>query len=93
MGYDGLFFGRNDYADRHLRLNKTEMEMVWQPSRSLGDKVDLFTGILYYSIYGPPPGFCFDTKCTDPPIQVSVCVCLFVCLFASVFFKLVEKYF
>ena len=69
MGYDGLFFWRNDYDDRNQRLKDNLMEMVWRPSPSLGPKSDLFTGILFYG-YGPPPGFCYDVKCTDPPIQV-----------------------
>lgn len=70
MGYDGLFFWRNDYDDRNNRLKDNLMEMVWRPSPSLGPKSDLFTGILFYG-YGPPPGFCYDVKCTDPPIQVA----------------------
>lgn len=72
MGYDGLFFWRNDYDDRNNRLKDNLMEMVWRPSPSLGQKSDLFTGILFYG-YGPPPGFCYDMKCTDPPIQVDCC--------------------
>ena len=69
MGYDGLFFSRNDYDDRKQRLTSNTMEMVWRSSVSLGPSSDLFTGVLFYG-YGAPPGFCFDVKCTDPPIQV-----------------------
>ena len=69
MGYDGLFFWRNDYDDRNQRLKDNTMEMVWRPSASLGPTSDLFTGILFYG-YGAPPGFCFDMKCADQPIQV-----------------------
>jgi lysosomal alpha-mannosidase len=71
MGYDGLFFWRNDYDDRNNRLKDNLMEMVWRPSPSLGPKSDLFTGILFYG-YGPPPGFCYDMKCADSPIQVTI---------------------
>lgn len=74
MGYDGLFFARNDYDDRNQRLKDNTMEMVWRPSASLGPVSDLFTGILFYG-YGPPPGFCYDIKCKDPPIQVTGIIC------------------
>ena len=47
------------------------MEMVWRPSTSLGAQAEIFTGVLFTG-YGPPPGLCFDTFCTDPPIQVTV---------------------
>ena len=69
MGFDGLFFARNDYDDKNQRLKDNTMEMVWRPSKSLGNASDLFTGITLFH-YGPPPGFCFDLLCADPPIQV-----------------------
>ena len=71
MGYDGLFFWCNDYDDRNQRLKDNTMEMVWRPSPSLGPKSDLFTGVMFYG-YGPPPVFCYDLKCNDPPIQVKL---------------------
>ena len=50
MGYDCLFFARNDYDDKNQRLNIQDnmMEMVWRPSRSLqlDNASDLFTGIM-----------------------------------------------
>lgn len=33
----------------------------------VGEKSDLFTGVLFNN-YGPPPGFCFDILCSDEPI-------------------------
>ena len=30
MGFDGLFFGRLDYADKEKRLKEKNMEMVWK---------------------------------------------------------------
>jgi lysosomal alpha-mannosidase len=30
MGFDGLFFGRLDYADKDNRLKKKTMEMMWK---------------------------------------------------------------
>ena len=71
MGFDGFFFGRIDYADKHLRLNTSTMEMIWRGSQSLKEASDIFTGVLYNG-YGAPKGFCFDAKCGDPPIQVSI---------------------
>ena len=68
MGYDGFFFGRNDYDDKILRLNKTKMEMVWKPSKSLGGAADIFTGVTYNN-YAAPRGFCFDMLCDDQPIM------------------------
>ena len=69
MGFDSFFFARIDYADKTLRLNKSELEIIWQGSQSLSFASDIFTGVLY-DHYNPPSGFCFDIKCQDPPIQV-----------------------
>ncbi|CAI8011181.1 Lysosomal alpha-mannosidase [Geodia barretti] len=68
LGMDGFFFARIDYDDKNQRLSDKTMEMVWQSSQSLGAAGDIFTGVLYY-FYGPPPGFCFDVRCSDQPIQ------------------------
>ncbi|XP_055376537.1 lysosomal alpha-mannosidase-like isoform X1 [Condylostylus longicornis] len=67
MGYDGLFFGRLDEADKLNRLITKNMEMVWKANKDLGESSDLFTGALYNQ-YQPPPGFCFDILCADEPI-------------------------
>ena len=32
MGYDSYFFGRNDFADKAVRLANKTLEMVWQGS-------------------------------------------------------------
>ncbi|XP_065891997.1 lysosomal alpha-mannosidase-like [Dysidea avara] len=68
MGFDGLFFARLDYGDKNTRLDKKTMEMVWRGSSSLNEDTQIFTGVLYHH-YTPPDGFCFDQKCSDPPIQ------------------------
>ena len=68
MSFDGLFFGRIDYADKNLRLKQQTMEMVWRGSRNLGQDSDIFTGVLYNG-YNPPKGFCYDQFCTDNPVQ------------------------
>ena len=70
MGFDAFFLGRISYDDKVLRLNQTNMELVWRGSSNLADN-DIFTAV-NYNLYQPPPGFCYDTKChtQDPPIQV-----------------------
>ena len=68
MSFDGLFFGRIDYADKNLRLKQQTMEMVWRGSRNLGQDSDIFTGVLY-NVYNPPKGFCYDQFCHDSPIR------------------------
>ena len=70
MGFDALFFGRHDYDDHAIRMNQSTLEMVWQPSKSLGAGGDLFTGVMFNG-YGQPDGFCFDTVCQNDFIQVS----------------------
>jgi hypothetical protein len=37
MGFDGLFFARADYQDRHTRNSTKTMEMVWKASANLGE--------------------------------------------------------
>ena len=69
MGFDGLFFGRQDYDDHARRINESRLQMMWQPSESLGASADLFTGVMYNG-YGQPDGFCFDTVCQNDFIQV-----------------------
>ena len=64
-----MMFGRIDYDDLANRMNTSEMQTIWRSSSSLGSMADIFTEALY-RLYVPPPGFCFDTKCTDPPIMV-----------------------
>ncbi|XP_014672953.1 PREDICTED: lysosomal alpha-mannosidase-like [Priapulus caudatus] len=68
MGYDGLFFGRMDYDDFKKRKEDKTLEHVWKGSANLGEAAYLFTGALYNG-YNPPPGFCFDQFCDDPPIM------------------------
>merc|ERR1719189_2759223 len=35
MGFDGLFFGRLDYADKEKRMRERSMEMIWKGKRIL----------------------------------------------------------
>ncbi|XP_052778477.1 lysosomal alpha-mannosidase-like [Mya arenaria] len=69
FGFDGLFFGRLDYQDKNHRLNTTTMEMLWHGSPdNLGEKSDLFTGVLY-NLYQPPGGFDFNQYSSDEPFM------------------------
>lgn len=44
------------------------MEMIWRGSRNYGKDSQIFTGVTY-NRYSPLVGFCFDDRCSDPPIQ------------------------
>ncbi|CAH1119882.1 unnamed protein product [Phaedon cochleariae] len=67
LGFDGLLLGRIDYQDKNFRLATRTPEMVWRASQNLGEKSDIFTGVMY-NTYSPPGGFCFDILCSDEPI-------------------------
>ena len=82
-GFDGLFFGRNDYQDKKFREASKTMEFLRQSlkgllSTYLGSKIlvensmnegTLFTGVNQHG-YNPPDGFCFDWVCEgDQPIM------------------------
>jgi trehalose-6-phosphatase len=58
-GYHGLYFARIDYQDKANREDKSDLELIWRGSSSLGKGTQAFTGVLYYH-YCPPPGLCFD---------------------------------
>ena len=67
MGYDGLFIGRDDILDEFERAYKKTREMLWRPSRNLGQAADIFTGLLPIG-YATYPFLCFDSSCSDNPI-------------------------
>lgn len=67
MNFDGLFFGRLDWHDKTQREIDRTMEMVWSGSDDLGERANLFTGVLPNG-YNPPDGFCFDDTCSDEPM-------------------------
>lgn len=69
MGFDAFYFARIDYEDKIARIESQRLNLVWQPSPSLGASADIFTGVLFHH-YSPPPGFCFDAvRCDDPEVQ------------------------
>nr|CDS23033.1 lysosomal alpha mannosidase [Echinococcus granulosus] len=67
-GFDGVFFQRMDYREKRRRLKDREMEVLWKADPT-DNTTGLFTHMLYQS-YCSPPGFCFDSKCDDPPMIV-----------------------
>lgn len=67
MGMDAWYFGRIDYQDRIEREAALTLEVVMQPSESLGQSADIFTGVMRG--YGPLPGFNFDWGSKDQPMQ------------------------
>ena len=70
VGFDGLFFGRIDYADRDARIRTNRTEFIWRASESLGPAAQVFTGVFQTNnVYGPPDGLCFDLFCGDNPVQ------------------------
>ena len=56
------------WYDQSKRLVEQRMEMLWRGSRNYEEASQIFAGVLY-NRYSPPPGFCFDQFCSDPPIQ------------------------
>lgn len=71
MGFDGLFFGRVDFQDYAVRNQTQRMEMLWKGNANIGEKSWIFTGILP-RVYTAPQSFCFDYRCSDEPIKVSI---------------------
>lgn len=67
-GFDGVFFQRMDFREKRKRLHDKEMEILWRPDDK-DNTSGLFTHILYQG-YCSPPGFCFDSKCNDPPMII-----------------------
>ena len=68
MGFDALFLGRVDFQDKALRERMKTLEFIWKSSPSIGDKCDIFTGILP-NVYWPPKGFCYDINCFDETLN------------------------
>ena len=52
VGFDALYFARIDYQDYANRVNKTELEMLWRASPSLGASAQVFTGAFHNTNYG-----------------------------------------
>jgi len=72
MGFEGFFFARIDHADYKLRVNNSDLEMIWNPSPLVGGKeASIFTGVLFNG-YSTPIGICFDISCDDAPIRVRI---------------------
>ncbi len=46
MGFDALFFARQDYQDIAQRVKTNTLEHMWQASEELGTRGDLLTGMM-----------------------------------------------
>ncbi|XP_029840933.2 lysosomal alpha-mannosidase [Ixodes scapularis] len=68
MGFDGQFLGRIHLDDKKWRQDNKLMEFLWRANKYLGEKGDLFTGVLP-NVYWPPHGFCFDMYCADETVR------------------------
>ncbi|XP_055327449.1 lysosomal alpha-mannosidase-like isoform X2 [Paramacrobiotus metropolitanus] len=68
MAFDGIFLGRIDFQDKAQREANRTMEVIWTTSPNLGQRSQIFAGILPNG-YSPPLHFCFDTLCHDSPIM------------------------
>ena len=60
MGYDSVFFARQDYQEYNKRSKDRTLEMLWQGNDDFPGERDLFTGGLVDTSYGPPSGFAWD---------------------------------
>ncbi len=51
--FRAFFFARIDYEDYNVRSDPSVrgLEMIWQPSRSMGDKAQIFTHSMYATTY------------------------------------------
>ncbi|XP_070378956.1 lysosomal alpha-mannosidase-like isoform X2 [Dermacentor albipictus] len=68
MGFDGLFLGRIHLDDKEWRQRTKQMEFLWRADKYIGEKGDIFTGVLP-NVYWPPTGFCFDVWCVDETLD------------------------
>ena len=52
MGFDGLFFGRLDYADKDKRLDTKTMEMIWKGESNIQARLvyPTFSGLIIISV-------------------------------------------
>lgn len=67
MGMNSWFFGRIDWQDRDVREADQTLELIMQPSASLGASVDIFTGVI--PGYCPINNFDWEQGSSDEPIQ------------------------
>nr|XP_026486529.1 lysosomal alpha-mannosidase-like [Vanessa tameamea] len=65
MGYDGLFINPISFDDEIIRMDRKALDFVWRGSDDLGPETDIYTHKLFDG-YWSPPGFCFDSMCSDP---------------------------
>ena len=73
MGFEALFFGRDDYQDKAMRKENQSMEFLWQPTFEGADGATtsgdaLFTHLLFNG-YAPPEGMGFQNAWYIPSIK------------------------
>ena len=69
LGFDGLFFARNDFRDKDQRMINKTLDMIWKTGETLpGLESELYTEVQIHH-YEAPPGYCYDTLCQDEPIM------------------------
>ena len=82
LGFDGLFFARNDYREKNQMKTNKNLHQIWHTDNGrifgygnylinhviTGNVHDLLTGVLIHH-YEPPSGFCYDLLCQDEPIM------------------------
>ena len=62
MGMDAFIVGRIDFEDKKERLERKEMEFIWQPFlEDRGDELSIFTHVMFDHYY-PPEGFMWCTN-------------------------------
>lgn len=59
MGYDAMYFAREDYQDESNRIKLKTLEHVWQGSDDIGTNGDLFSGKMHMG-YNSPKHFQWD---------------------------------
>ena len=59
MGFDALYFAREDYQDHNVRARTLNLEHVWRGSDDIGNNGDIFTGMMHMG-YGPPRNMNWD---------------------------------
>lgn len=59
MGYDAVYFAREDYQEKFFREMKRQLEHVWMGDDSGKANSKIFAGMMQMG-YGPPKGFDWD---------------------------------
>lgn len=71
MGFNSMFAARVEYQYYNALVANKSLEILWQPSPSLGTSI--YIDVFYNKNYSPPPGFCMDgtAGCNDAAFSSS----------------------